>query len=68
MRLDPHDFFYSQLFYYNYIYSFPIRAIALYTQKYGDDKLLWFRRYTYAVLGLATAGVAEHNMLLETGC
>ncbi|KAE8382326.1 terpenoid cyclases/protein prenyltransferase alpha-alpha toroid [Aspergillus bertholletiae] len=29
-----------QLLYHNYIYSFPIRAIALYKQKYGDDKLL----------------------------
>ncbi|KAE8337771.1 hypothetical protein BDV24DRAFT_154052 [Aspergillus arachidicola] len=32
--------FTCQLFYYNYIYSFPIRAIALYRQKYGDDNLL----------------------------
>ncbi|KAE8138899.1 terpenoid cyclases/protein prenyltransferase alpha-alpha toroid [Aspergillus pseudotamarii] len=32
--------FTCQLFYYNYIYCFPIRAIALYREKYGDDKLL----------------------------
>ncbi|KNG88536.1 putative lanosterol synthase [Aspergillus nomiae NRRL 13137] len=32
--------FTCQLLYHNYTYSFPIRAIALYKQRYGDEKLL----------------------------
>lgn len=34
------DRFDSTLHYHNYIFSFPIRAMNMYMQIYGDDEIL----------------------------